>query len=138
MKILIIHGPNLNMLGKREKEIYGSKSLAEINKMIEAEAKKLKLSVTIQQSNSESEIIELIQTAAKNYDGLIINGAGYTHTSVVIRDALACIDIPKIEVHLSNIHAREEFRHKSITAPVCTGQISGFGPKSYVMALHYF
>lgn len=133
MKALIIHGPNLNMLGKREPEIYGTLSLDEINKRIRATAAELGLKVSIVQSNSESEIIDAIQEGG--YDVLIINPAAYTHTSVAIRDAISSTGVPAIEVHLSNIHKREEFRRRSFIAEVSTGQISGFGPESYILAL---
>lgn len=138
MKILVIHGPNLNMLGKREKNIYGNETLKEIDLKIQGLAEKLGLEVVCQQFNSEGAIIEAIHQAPVAYDGIIINPAAYSHTSIAIRDALASVDIPKVEVHISNIHAREEFRHKSVTAAVCTGQISGLGIKSYLLALHYF
>lgn len=133
MKALIIHGPNLNMLGKREPEIYGTLSLDEINKRIRSTAAELGLKVSIVQSNSESEIIDAIQEGG--YDVLIINPAAYTHTSVAIRDAISSTGVPAIEVHLSNIHKREEFRRRSFIAEVSTGQISGFGPESYILAL---
>lgn len=133
MKALIIHGPNLNMLGKREPEIYGTLSLDEINKRIRSTAAELGLKVSIVQSNSEAEIIDAIQEGG--YDVLIINPAAYTHTSVAIRDAISSAGVPAIEVHLSNIHKREEFRRRSFIAEVSTGQISGFGPESYILAL---
>ncbi|MEK6672377.1 MAG: type II 3-dehydroquinate dehydratase [Nitrospirota bacterium] len=133
MKALIIHGPNLNMLGKREPEIYGTLSLNDINKRIRSTAAELGLKVSIVQSNSESEIIDAIQEGG--YDVLIINPAAYTHTSIAIRDAISSAGVPAIEVHLSNIHKREEFRRKSFVAEVSTGQISGFGPESYILAL---
>lgn len=137
-KILIINGPNINMLGQREQAIYGNLTLAELNQKITAAAALMSLSVTFFQSNQEGELIEKIQQAGQSYTGLIINPAAYTHYSIALRDALALLNIPKIEVHLSNIYAREEFRHKSITAAVCTGQIAGFGPDSYLLALRYF
>ncbi len=133
MKALIIHGPNLNMLGKREPEIYGTLSLNEINKRIRSTAAELGLKVSIVQSNSEAEIIDAIQEGG--YDVLIINPAAYTHTSIAIRDAISSTGVPAIEVHLSNIHKREEFRRRSFIAEVSTGQISGFGPESYILAL---
>ena len=132
-RILVLHGPNLNLLGERETDIYGSTTLAAIDRKIKALAKELGLMVSTRQSNSESKIVDLIQKA--DYDLLIINPAAYTHTSVAIRDAIAGIGRPAIEVHLSNIHRREEFRRKSYTAEVCLGQISGFGPESYLLAL---
>ncbi len=133
MKVLVIHGPNLNLLGKRETGIYGTKSLDDINKDILTLASELGISVKTVQLNSEGDIIDAIQKG--NYDTLIINPAAYTHTSVAIRDAIAGADKPAIEVHLSNIHKREEFRKKSFIAEVAVGQISGFGPDSYLLAL---
>ena len=133
--ILVIHGPNLNLLGTREPEIYGKTTLKGLNELIQKHAKKLGLTVTSVQSNHEGEIIDHIQSCKTNYAGLIINGAGYTHTSVAIRDALMTQTIPKVEVHISNIHQREEFRHTSLTAPACIGQITGFGPLSYNLGL---
>ncbi len=133
MKVLVIHGPNLNLLGKRETGIYGTKSLDDINKDILTLASELGISVKTVQLNSEGDIIDVIQKG--NYDTLIINPAAYTHTSVAIRDAIAGADKPAIEVHLSNIHKREEFRKKSFIAEVAVGQISGFGPDSYLLAL---
>ena len=132
-KVLVIHGPNLNLLGKREKNIYGTKSLKDINKDISALASELGIDVKVIQLNSEGEILDIIQKA--DYDALIINPAAYTHTSVAIRDAIAGVEKPAIEVHLSNIHKREEFRQKSFIAGVAVGQISGFGPDSYLLAL---
>ncbi len=133
MNVLVVHGPNLNLLGKRETEIYGKKSLNEINKDISKLASELGIKVRIQQFNSESEIIEAIQMA--DYDALIINPAAYTHTSIAIRDAILSVGKPTIEVHLSNIYKREEFRKRSFVADVVIGQISGFGPDSYLLAL---
>jgi len=132
-KVLVIHGPNLNLLGKREKNIYGAKSLKDINKDISVLASELGIDVKVIQLNSEGEILDIIQKA--DYDALIINPAAYTHTSVAIRDAIAGVERPAIEVHLSNIHKREEFRQKSFIAGVAVGQISGFGPDSYLLAL---
>ena len=133
MKVLVIHGPNLNLLGKREKGIYGTKSLEEINKEILSLASELRIKVRTAQLNSEGEILDVIQKG--DYDVLIINPAAYTHTSVAIRDAIAAVDKPAIEVHLSNIHKREDFRRKSFIAGVAVGQISGFGSDSYLLAL---
>ncbi|MBT5855717.1 type II 3-dehydroquinate dehydratase [bacterium] len=138
MNILVLHGPNLNMLGKRETDIYGAATLEELNQLITDTGTSLGLNVDTAQSNDEGDLINLIQNAPQKYQGLIINPAAYTHYSVAIRDALACIEITKIEVHISNVHAREEFRKKSVTAEVCMGQISGFGSQSYVLALKYF
>jgi len=134
MKVLVVHGPNLNLLGRREKAIYGIKSLTVINKEITGLAKKLAIDVEIVQRNGEGDILDIIQKA--DYDALIINPAAFTHTSIAIRDAIAGVDKPAIEVHLSNIHTREEFRQKSYIAGVAVGQISGFGSFSYLLALH--
>jgi len=134
MKVLVVHGPNLNLLGRREKAIYGIKSLTVINKEITGLAKKLAIDVKIVQRNGEGDILDIIQKA--DYDALIINPAAFTHTSIAIRDAIAGVDKPAIEVHLSNIHTREEFRRKSYIAGVAVGQISGFGSFSYLLALH--
>lgn len=134
MKILIIHGPNLNLLGSREKDIYGSKTLKEINGKLKVLAKEIGVNIVIFQSNHEGEIVDAIQKA-KGYSAIVINPAAYTHTSVAIRDAIAATNIPAVEVHLSNIYRREEFRHKSLIAPVAAGQISGFGHESYLLGL---
>ena len=133
MKVLVIHGPNLNLLGMRETDIYGIKSLEEINHAIRSLASELGIDVNILQINSEGEIINAIQK--NTYDALIINPAAYTHTSIAIRDALLAVGKPSIEVHLSNIYRREEFRRRSFMADVAVGQISGFGPDSYLLAL---
>lgn len=133
MKVLVIHGPNLNLLGKREKDIYGTKSLDDINKDILSLSSDLGMNVRTIQLNSEGDMIDVIQKG--DYDALIINPAAYTHTSIALRDAIAAVDKPAIEVHLSNIHRREEFRRKSFIAEVAAGQISGFGPDSYLLAL---
>ena len=135
LKVLVIHGPNLNLLGIREKEIYGSLTLDNINKEIIQRAKKLALLVNILQSNSEGEIVTQIQEASGRYDCLIINPAAYTHTSVAIRDAIIAIGIPTIEVHISNIFKREEFRRKSFISDIAVGHISGLGKESYLLAL---
>ncbi len=132
-KILVIHGPNLNLLGKREPDIYGRTSLPALDRKIKATAKALGLDIFTMQSNSESAIVTRIQKA--DYDLLIINPAAFTHTSVAIRDAISAVGKPAIEVHLSNIHRREEFRSRSYIAGVSIGQISGFGPESYMLAL---
>ena len=133
MKVLVIHGPNLNLLGTRETGIYGSKSLDDINHDITDLASELGINVRAIQLNSEGDILDVIQKS--DYDALIINPAAYTHTSVAIRDAIAAVNKPAIEVHLSNIYKREEFRRKSYIAEVAAGQISGFGPESYLLAL---
>ena len=139
MKILTIHGPNLNLLGLREPEIYGSKSLEKINLEIVRRGQELELTAVCRQSNHEGEIIDWLQNAGKDgFSGIIINPAAFTHTSIAIRDAIAAIGLPVIEVHLSNISAREEFRQKSLTAAVCRGSISGFGTISYLVALETF
>jgi len=135
MRVLVIHGPNLNLLGMREPSIYGDQDLETINGLIEKEAAELGLDVKVIQSNREGEIVEAIHDALNWAQAIIINPAGYTHTSVVIFDALEAVRLPAIEVHLSNIHAREEFRTKSVTARACVGQISGFGARSYLLAL---
>jgi len=133
MKVSVIHGPNLNLLGKRETDIYGAKSLKDINKDILSLAADLGIDVRTKQFNSEGEIVDAIQKG--DYDVLILNPAAYTHTSVAIRDAIAAVNKPAIEVHLSNIARREEFRRKSFVTEVAVGQISGFGPDSYLLAL---
>lgn len=135
MKILVLHGPNLNLLGTREPEVYGTLTLADINVAITELAIGLGCEVTIVQSNSEGELIDAIQSAMGRYRGIIINPAGYTHTSVAIRDALSAVALPTIEVHLSNIHGREGFRAHSYVAPIAVGQICGFGRDSYLLAL---
>ncbi|MDR0401826.1 MAG: type II 3-dehydroquinate dehydratase [Endomicrobium sp.] len=133
-KILIINGPNINMLGKREPSIYGNDTIKDIEKKIITLAKKVSLSIDFFQSNYEGEIVCKIQNS-KEISGIIINPAAYTHTSIAIRDALSIIHLPIIEVHISNIYARESFRHKSYIAPVVTGQISGLGTDGYLLAL---
>jgi 3-dehydroquinate dehydratase-2 len=130
MKILVINGPNLNLLGKREADIYGSRTLEDISESLIKLAAELDVKLVIKQSNHEGEIVDLIQNS-KDYAALVINPAAYTHTSVAIRDAIAAVSIPTVEIHLSNIYKREEFRHKSLISPVAHGQISGFGPESY-------
>lgn len=134
-KILLIHGPNLGLLGKRETEIYGKKTLEEINKNLKQLAKEKDVQLDIVQSDHEGEIVELIGRSKDKIDVLIINPAAYTHTSVAIRDAIEATKIPTVEVHLSNIYAREEFRHTSLVAPVAKGQVSGFGEQSYTLGL---
>lgn len=137
MKIMVINGPNLNLLGIREKEIYGAKDFNQVIDYIKEEGKELGLEVNCFQSNIEGEIINFIHNAYfEKYDGIIINPGAYTHYSIAIYDALKGVEIPTVEVHLSNIHKREEFRHKSVTAPACIGQISGFGEYGYIMAMN--
>lgn len=133
MKILVIHGPNLNMLGQRETGIYGSETLADVNVRIQDLVQSLEMDAEVFQSNSEGAIVDAIQ--AKKYDVLIINPAAYTHTSVAIRDAIAAVGKPAIEVHISNIYRREEFRKKSFISGVATGQISGLGTEGYLLAV---
>jgi len=135
LKIGIINGPNLNMLGKRDQKIYGNLTLEEINHKIESFAKKENIELTIKQSNFEGEIIEFIQQNSSKLNGLIINPAAYTHYSYAIADALRDCPIPVVEVHLSNIFSREDFRGKSVTASACMGQIAGFGYQSYILAI---
>ncbi|WP_313756440.1 type II 3-dehydroquinate dehydratase [Tissierella sp.] len=136
MKVLIIHGPNLNLLEKRDNFIYGGKSLGQINKLIMNRAMELDMDVEIFQSNHEGEIVDKIQEIIiSGYSGLIINPGGFTHYSIVIRDAIEMLEVPVIEVHLSNIYGRENFRRESVIAPVCTGQISGLGSSSYLIAM---
>ena len=135
MNILFINGPNLNLLGKREPGIYGNLTLDEIEKMVRDKSTELKVQVEFKQSNSEGDIVTWIQQAVGKYDSIVLNAGAYTHTSIAIRDAIAAVKIPTIEIHLSNIHAREEFRRHSMIAPVCVGQISGFGAYSYILGL---
>lgn len=135
MKVVVIHGPNLNMLGVREQNIYGPMKLEEINMQMKTVAEQNKIDIEFFQSNLEGEIVDKVQECLGEADGIIINPAAYTHTSIAIRDAIAAVQLPVIEVHISNIHRREDFRAKSLTAPVCSGQISGFGPFGYHLAM---
>jgi 3-dehydroquinate dehydratase-2 len=135
MKIVVIQGPNLNMLGIRDKNIYGPMKLEDIHKQMKGFAEQNKMEIEFFQSNLEGEIVDRIQECIGDADGIIINPAAYTHTSIAIRDALSAVQLPALEVHLSNIHQREEFRHKSLTAPVCSGQIVGMGPFGYHLAM---
>lgn len=137
MKVLVINGPNLNMLGKREPEIYGSETLEDINSKIIEVAKKNSATCDFFQSNCECEIINKLHNAISGYDGVIINAGAYTHYSYAIADALKMLSCIKVEVHMSNIFSREEFRHKSVIAPCCTGSMCGFGSFGYIMALKY-
>jgi 3-dehydroquinate dehydratase-2 len=135
MKFMVLHGPNLNLLGKREPAIYGSRTLDDINSSLEKLALELGCSLLFFQSNIEGELINSIHGAAADCDGILMNPAAFTHTSIAIRDALSAAGVPCVEVHLSNIHSRETFRHKSFTAPVAIGQICGFGSDSYLLGL---
>ncbi|MFA5143147.1 MAG: type II 3-dehydroquinate dehydratase [Candidatus Omnitrophota bacterium] len=134
-KILVIHGPNLNLLGTREVDVYGSVTIDEINRDLEKLAKTRKVALEIMQSDHEGNIVERIGRAKGKFDAILINPAAYTHTSVAIRDAISAVSIPAVEVHLSNIYGREEFRHTSLIAPVARGQVSGFGKLSYLLGL---
>lgn len=136
MRVLVIHGPNLNLLGEREPDIYGSQTLADIDALIVRAARSLNMEVRTVQHNGEGAIIDSIQEARSSYDAVVVNPGAYTHYSYAIADAIAAIDIPVIEVHISNVHARETFRRTSVIAPACAGTIAGFGPDSYVLALH--
>ena len=135
MKILVIHGPNLNLLGSRETAVYGVETLDAINEKCSALAKELGVTIEARQSNSEGAIVDMVQEAANSAKGIVINPGAYTHYSYAIRDALAAVKVPTVEVHLSNIHSREEFRHTSVIAPVAVGQISGFGADSYMLGI---
>lgn len=135
MKIVVIQGPNLNILGLREQNIYGPMKLEDIHSQMEGFAKQSSIEVEFFQSNLEGEIVDRIQECMDDANGIIINPAAYSHTSIAIRDAIHAVQIPTIEVHISNIYAREEFRHQSLVAPVCSGQISGFGPFSYHLGM---
>ncbi len=134
-KILVIHGPNLNMLGKRETGVYGNTTLDEINNALRLLAADLGVEVSLFQSNSEGKLIDMIHEAAGTYDAIVLNPGGYTHSSVALRDAVSAVNIPTVEVHLSNIYRREAFRHHSYISPVAAGTISGFGANSYLLGL---
>ena len=136
LSVLVLHGPNLNLLGLREPGVYGRVTLDEINRQLETEGHSLQASVSTLQSNHEGVLVDAIQQARDRHQGILINPGAYTHTSVAIRDAIAAVAIPTVEVHLSNIYRREEFRHHSYIAPVAIGQISGFGAESYRLGLH--
>ncbi|MCW5799284.1 MAG: 3-dehydroquinate dehydratase [Nitrospira sp.] len=135
LRLLVLHGPNLNLLGTREPSVYGQVSLSDIDKSITRRSGELGIAVQTKQSNNEGELVTWIQNARGHFDGIIINPAAYTHTSIAIRDAIAAVALPTVEVHLSNIHQREEFRHHSFVAGVAIGQIAGFGPTGYLLAL---
>ena len=134
-RVLVLHGPNLNLLGKREPKVYGRFTLAEVNRRIQALAKELQIDVEIRQSNSEGELVDWVQESVGEFGAIVINAGGYTHSSVALRDALAAVGVPAIEVHLSNIYKREEFRRRSLIADVVIGQITGFGIQSYLLGL---
>src|ERR1041385_869553 len=135
MKILFVNGPNLNLLGQREPEIYGRTTLADIEAKVRERGKKLGAEIEFRQSNLEGELVNWVQEAKGKHDVIVLNAAAYTHTSIALRDAIVAASVPTIEIHLSNVHAREEFRHKSLIAPVCAGQIVGFGVNSYILAV---
>lgn len=135
MKILVLNGPNLQLLGQREPGVYGTLTLADIEALLRARAEELGCEVGFVQSNVEGELVDTIGSAPGAYDGIVFNPAAYTHTSVALRDAIQAIGLPVVEIHLSNTHAREEFRHSSLTAAACLGQIMGFGPRSYLLGL---
>ncbi|HAC62621.1 MAG TPA: type II 3-dehydroquinate dehydratase [Cyanothece sp. UBA12306] len=135
LSILVLHGPNLNLLGMREPDIYGSLTLEDINDLLRNEAENLGVSVSTLQSNHEGILIDSIHNALGTYQGILINAGAYTHTSIAIRDALSGIKVPTVEVHLSNIYRRDDFRHNSYIAPIAIGQISGFGAQSYCLGL---
>ena len=135
MKVLFLNGPNLNLLGTREPDKYGTQTLKDIEIFIKEEAKTLNIDVEFYQSNIEGELVNKIQEAKNIFDGIVMNPAAYTHTSVAIRDAILAVSIPTVEIHISNIHTREEFRKTSLTAPACIGQITGFGINSYKLGL---
>lgn len=134
-KVLVLHGPNLNLLGRRQPEIYGRLTLEQIDRKIRSLAKELGVEVEIRQSNSEGELVNWIQESPKQFGALVINAAAYTHSSVALRDALMAVEIPAVEVHISNIHKREEFRKRSLIADAVVGQIAGFGVQSYLLGL---
>jgi len=135
MNVLFLNGPNLNLLGQREPEVYGRLTLEDIEAKVRERAAKLNVTVEFRQSNLEGELVNWIQDAKGKFDVIVLNAASYTHTSVALRDAIAAVGVPAIEIHLSNVYAREEFRHVSMIAPVCRGQITGFGVNSYILGL---
>jgi 3-dehydroquinate dehydratase-2 len=135
MKILFLNGPNLNLLGTREPEVYGRTTLKDIEAKVRERAAKFSAEIDFRQSNLEGELVAWIQESKGIYNVIVLNAAAYTHTSIALRDAISAVGVPTIEIHLSNVHAREEFRHKSLIAPVCKGVIAGFGAESYVLAV---
>jgi 3-dehydroquinate dehydratase-2 len=135
MRVLFLNGPNLNLLGQREPAVYGKTSLADIEARVRGRANTLGATIDFRQTNSEGELVTWIQEAKGQFDAIVLNAAAYTHTSVALRDVISAVGVPTIEIHLSNIHAREEFRHRSLIAAVCRGQIAGFGPFSYILGL---
>jgi 3-dehydroquinate dehydratase-2 len=135
MKILFLNGPNLNLLGQREPQVYGKTTLADIEALVRREATARGITIDFRQTNQEGELVTWIQNSKGNSDAIVLNAAAYTHTSIALRDAIAATGVPTIEIHLSNTHAREEFRHTSLIAGVCRGQIAGFGANSYVLGL---
>ena len=135
LNVLVLHGPNLNLLGTREPDVYGTDTLADIDSQLTELAEELKITIRIKQSNSEEMLIESLHSSREWANGVLFNPGAFTHTSVALRDAIAAIDVPVVEVHLSNIHARESFRRDSLLAPVCIGSISGFGTNSYMLGL---
>jgi 3-dehydroquinate dehydratase-2 len=135
MRVLFLNGPNLNLLGQREPAVYGKTSLADIEARVRGRANTLGATIDFRQSNSEGELVTWIQEAKGQFDAIVLNAAAYTHTSVALRDVISAVGVPTIEIHLSNVHAREEFRHRSLIAAVCRGQIAGFGPFSYILGL---
>ena len=135
MRVLFLNGPNLNLLGHREPSVYGKTTLADIEARVRGRANSLGATVDFRQTNSEGELVNWIQEAKGQFDAIVINAAAYTHTSVALRDAISAVSVPAIEIHLSNVHAREEFRHRSLIASVCRGQICGFGAFSYILGL---
>ena len=135
MKILFLNGPNLNLLGSREPGVYGKSTLAQIENKVRKRAAKIGVTIDFRQTNLEGELVNWIQEAKGKFDVIVLNAAAYTHTSVALRDAISAVAVPTIEIHLSNVHAREKFRRRSLIAPVCVGQIAGFGAQSYLLAL---
>jgi 3-dehydroquinate dehydratase II len=134
-QILLLHGPNLNLLGTREPEVYGTMTLENINELVRSRAAKYKVDVRAEQSNHEGVLVDIIHVSRNYADGIVMNLGAYTHTSIALRDAISAVGLPVVEVHMSNVHAREEFRHHSYLAPVCVGQIAGFGWRSYILGV---